>query len=163
MADLDWGVDLRAEALIARQIVGQPFVHSVTGDKHLWFRDLAPSGSTSLVVLASGPTQIAAAKSATYTLHMPSCYPYTNTIQYRVSWTGNATPVATPACRWQSGQGTCNADPTKDLAVALTWTVPGTYAISVVAVGDEHHRVFSPAPKPTQLTVTVGGSGGTTP
>jgi len=163
MADLDWGIDLRAEALIARQVVGQPFVHSVTGDKHLWFRDLASGGSTSLVVLASGPTQVAATKTAAYKVRMPSCYPYTNPVQYRVSWTGNATPAPTPSCKWQVGGGTCTFDPTKDLALSLTWSTPGSYALTVTAVGDDHHRIFQPAPKPTQLNVTVGTGGARAP
>jgi hypothetical protein len=159
-ADLDWGVDLRAEALIARKVVGPKYQHSVTGDKHLWFSDLAPGGSNALEVTVAGPAQVAAAKSATYKLRMPSCYPYTNAMQYRVAWTGSATPAATPSCRWQAGQGTCSGDPTKDLALGLTWSAPGSYTVTAVAVGDEHHRVFSPVPKPTRVNVAVGAPGG---
>jgi len=160
-ADLDWGVDLRAEALIARKVVGPKYQHSVTGDKHLWFRDLAPGGSTALVVTVGGPAQIAAAKAATYKVRMPSCYPYTNAVQYHVTWSGNATPATTAACRWQAGQGICTGDPTKDLALGLTWSAPGSYSVTVVAVGDEHRRVFAPAPKPTQVNVAVGPAGST--
>ena len=162
MADLDWGVDLRAEALIARQVVGPKYQHSVTGDKHLWFRDLMPGGSTALVASVNGPTQVAPTKAATYKVRMPSCYPFTNAVQYRLTWTGNATPAATPSCRWQVGQGTCTFDPTKDLALGLTWSGPGSYTITVVAIGDEHHRVFAPAPKPTQVNVTVGAGAAAT-
>ena len=163
-ADLDWGVDLRAEALIARQVIGQPYVHSVTGNKHLWFRDLA-GGSTSLVVLSSGPSQATVNKSATYSVRMPSCYPYTESIQYHVTWTGNATPTPTPACHWQSGSGNCSSDPATPLGIGLTWSAPGSYVVTVVAAGDDHHRVFTPAPTPTRIAVTVaaGGGGGSTP
>ena len=159
-ADLDWGVDLRAEALIARQVIGQPYVHSVTGNKHLWFRDLA-SGSTSLIVLSSGPSQVGVNKSATYSVRMPSCYPYTEAVHYRVTWTGNATPTSTPACHWQAGGGDCSSAPATPLAMGLTWSAPGSYVVTVVATSDEHHRVFTPAPKPTQIAVTVAASGGT--
>lgn len=163
MTDVDWGIDLRAEALIARKVIDPAYRHSMTGDRHVWFRDVAPGGSTSLVVLSSGPTQVAATKTATFKVRMPSCYPYTNTVQYRVSWTGNATPAASPSCKWQSGDGTCAFDPTKDLTLGFTWSTPGTYAITIVAVRDDHPRVFSPAPKPTQLNVTVAAAGGTAP
>ena len=159
-ADLDWGVDLRAEALIARQVIGQPYVHSVTGNKHLWFRDLM-GGSTSLVVLSSGPAQPAVNKSATYSVRMPSCYPFREPVVYHVTWTGNATATASPACRWQSGGGDCSSDPATPLGIGLTWSAPGSYVVTVVAVGDAHHRVFAPAPKPTQIAVTVAAAGGT--
>jgi hypothetical protein len=157
-ADLDWGVDLRAEALIARQVIGRPYVHSVTGDKHLWFRDLAPGGSSALVAVVDATAQAAVAQAAVYKVRMPSCYPYTNPVQYRVSWTGNASPAPAAACHWQAGQGTCTYDPTKDLAIALTWPAAGSYAVSVVPVGDDHHRTFQPAPPVTRVAVTVGAA-----
>lgn len=160
-ADLDWGIDLRAEALIARQVIGEPYVHSVTGNKHILFRDLMPGGSTSLVVLSSGPSHAAVNKSATYSVRMPSCYPYTENVQYRVTWTGSATPAATPACRWQSGGGNCSSDPAKPMSISLTWSAAGNYVVTIVAVGDDHYRVFAPAPKPTQIAVTVAATGGT--
>lgn len=162
-ADLDWGVNLRAEALVARQVVGKPYIDSLTGNKHLWFRDLAPGGSTALIVAANGPTQAVVAKQAAYKVRMPSCYPYPNAVKYHVSWTGNATAAANAACRWQSNGGDCTFDPTKDLAFGLTWSTAGSYAVSVVATGDDHHRVFAPAPKSTQVAVTVSTAGGGAP
>lgn len=160
LGDLDWGVDLRAEALILRKVIGQPFIHSVTGDKHLWFRDLAPGGSNGLVAEVSGGGPAAPGRAAGYKVKMPSCYPYTNPVQYRVAWTGSAAPAPTPQCKWQAGQGTCTADPTKDLVLGFTWPAAGSYSLTVVAVGDDHNRVFAPAPKPTLVTVPVAGAGG---
>jgi len=160
VADLDWGVDLRAEALVLRKVIGQPFVHSVTGDKHLWFRDLAPGGSNALVAEVNGARQATAGKAAVYKVRLPSCYPYTNPVLYRVSWTGNATPGATPQCQWQSGKGTCTFDPTKDLAIGFTWPTAGSYTLTVVPVSDDHQRTFTPAPPPTQVAITVGAAGG---
>lgn len=159
VGDLDWGVDLRAEALVVRKVVGRPLVHSVTGDKHLWFRDLAPGGSNALVAEVSGAAATAG-KAASYKVRMPSCFPYTNPVLYQVSWTGGATPAPVAQCRWQAGQGTCTADPTKELLLGFTWPAAGAYSLTVVAVSDDHHRVFAPAPAPTQVTVTVAPAGG---
>ncbi|HEY3746987.1 MAG TPA: hypothetical protein VGL17_12125 [Gemmatimonadaceae bacterium] len=161
-ADLDWGVELRAEALVAGQVVGNPYVHSVTGDKHLWFRDLAAGGSTALVVNVQGANTAAAAKPVSYRVKMPSCYPYTNKVQYRVSWTGGAAPSANSQCQWQAGKGlgTCQADPTRDLVINLTWPAAGNYSLTVVPVGDDHHRAFSSAPQITQIAVLAVPGGG---
>ncbi len=158
--DLDWGVDLRAEALVLRKVIGQPFVHSVTGDKHIWFRDLAPGGSNALVAGVDGAAQVTAGKAAVYNVKMPSCYPYTNPVRYRVTWTGNAAPGANPACQWQAGQGTCTFDPKKASPFTLTWSAAGSQTLTVVPVSDEHLRTFTPAPKQTQVSVTVAAAGG---
>ena len=159
-ADLDWGVELRAEALVAGQVVGNPYVHSVTGDKHLWFRDLAPGGSTALVANVQGAGTAAAAKPVSYRVKMPNCYPYSNRVLYQVSWTGGAMPANNPACQWQSNRnGTCQFDPAKDLLINLTWPSAGSYTLTVRPVSDEHHRTFSPAPQATQLAITVGTGG----
>ena len=154
-ADLDWGVELRAEALIASKVVGNPYVHSVTGDKHLWFRDLAPGGSTGLVANVEGATSAVATKPASYKVKMPRCYPFTNPVIYQVTWTGGATAGNNPACHWQAGRGTCEFDPTKDLSINLTWPAAGTNSVSVLPVSDTHHRTFTPVPQTTQIAVNV--------
>lgn len=158
-ADLDWGVELRAEALIANQVVGSPYVHSVTGDKHLWFRDLAPGGSTALVANVQSAGAAAAGRPVAYRVKMPTCYPYTNKVLYQVSWTGGATPTNNSACQWQPGRGVCQFDPTKDLPINLTWTNAGSYSLTVQPVSDDHHRTFTPAPQATQVVVTVAPGG----
>jgi hypothetical protein len=159
-ADLDWGVDLRAEALVLRKVVGQPFIYPVTGDKHLWFRDLAPGGSNALVAGVDGAAQVTAGKAAVYKVKMPSCYPYTNAVKYRVTWTGTAAPGANPQCQWLAGQGTCTFDPKKESPISLTWSAAGSQTLTVVPVSDAHLRTFTPAPTPTQLVITVVPAGG---
>jgi hypothetical protein len=154
-ADLDWGVDLRAEALAARQVIGNKYQRSVTGDKHILFRDLLPGGSTSLIANVTGPAQTAAKVPTLYKVRMPSCYPYTNTLKYRVTWTGSATPAPVSSCQWQAGQGTCSFDPIKELAFTLNWPAAGSFTVSVVPMSDDHNRVFSPPPKAGQVAVTV--------
>ena len=153
--DLDWGVELRAEALVLREVVGQPFIYPVMKDQHLWFRDLAPGGSTALVAAVDGAVTATAGTAAVYKVRMPSCYPYSETVHYRVAWTGKATPAPLPQCQWQAEQGTCTFDPKKDLPVSLTWPAAGSYSLTVVPVGDDHKRTFSPAPAPTQMTIVV--------
>ncbi|MGI8401233.1 MAG: hypothetical protein ACR2NS_06460, partial [Gemmatimonadaceae bacterium] len=158
-ADLDWGVELRAEALVANKVVGKPWVPSLIA-RHLWFRDLAPGGSTALIANVQGASTAAAAMAASYRVKMPTCYPYTDRVLYQVSWTGGATPANNPACQWQANRsGTCQFDPTKDLLINLTWPSPGSWSLTVRPVSDEHHRTFSPAPQATQVPITVGAGG----
>jgi len=160
-ADLDWGVKLRAEALVMGQVAGKPFVKSVTGDRHIMFRDLAGGGSTALMAVVDTATQVTAGKPAAYRVKMPSCYPYTTPVQYRVTWTGNAIAAPTAGCDWQ--KGICKSDPAKELVINLTWPTKGSYALTVAPVGDEHGagkgkqllRTFTPAPKATVLSVVV--------
>ena len=153
--DLDWGMDLRAEALIGGKVVGNSYVHRVTGSRqgHLWFRDLAPGGSTALVadVTASAAS---AAHPASLQVRMPSCYPYTEAVQYQVSWTGNAAPGTSPACQWSAGKGSCKYDPAKPLPLSLTWAQPGNYVVSVATVRDDHDRRFSQPARDIQVSVS---------
>jgi hypothetical protein len=154
-ADLDWGVELRAEVLMLRNVIGSPYVRRLMDERHLWFRDIAPGGSNALVpiVESTGPARSAAP--ATHRLKMPSCYPYNERVEYRITWSGNATPAPRSGCTWQSGRGTCKLDPAKEEVIALTWPTAGTYTLTVAAVGDGHDRTFTPVPRAASLSVTV--------
>jgi hypothetical protein len=161
-ADLDWGLELRAEALVLGKIVGNSYRTRLMDDKHLWFRDMAPGGSNALVAIVQSAGPAAAGKRADHTVRMPSCYPYTNRVKYQVSWTGGATPAPeaagkSPVCSWNAaqGSGTCSFAPKNDLVIGLVWPAAGNYTLTVTPVGDVHDRVFAPAPKPTQLNVRV--------
>ncbi|HWH51228.1 MAG TPA: hypothetical protein VN651_06765 [Gemmatimonadaceae bacterium] len=162
VADLDWGVDLRAEALIAGKVVGDKYQHSFTANKHLWFRDLAPGGSTALDVLVTPVGDAIANKPATYKMRMPTCYPYSGAVHYQVAWTGGGAPAPNPSCKWQANAGTCDFDSGKDLLISINWGTAGSRTLNVLAVGDKHDdalRTFSPAPKTTQVEVTVKPAG----
>lgn len=164
-ADLDWGVELRAEALVLGKIVGNSFRTKVMNDKHLWFRDLAPGGSNALMasVVSAGPA--VAGKPTDHKVKMPTCYPYTSRVTYEVSWTGGATPAPepargparSPACTWKpaGGGGTCTFNPAQEFAISLVWPAAGTHTLTVVPLKDAHDRVFTPAPKATQVIVSV--------
>lgn len=152
-ADLDWGVELRAEALVLGKIVGNSYRMKLMEDRHLWFRDLAPGGSNALAAVAESTGQATAGRQATYKVRMPSCYPYTAPVQYNVTWTGNAVPLPRSGCQWQAGRGTCKYDPAKELTISLTWPAAGTYSLGVTPVGDDHKRAFTTPP--TQLSVSV--------
>jgi hypothetical protein len=102
VADLDWGLDIRAEALAATKKVAYKKLkidvsHGTSGNNaHLYFKDLVQS--TGLVPVVTGASQTAAGQPAAYTITMPECYPYRNapdnTLQYRVTWTGGASANA---------------------------------------------------------------------
>lgn len=160
VADLDWGVMLRAEALAGGQRIGERWEYNgIMRDKHMWFRDLAASGSTALVPSVTAPAQFTAAQPAAVKVRMPSCYPYTDKVKYRLTWDGGATLKA-PAnvCSWQAGTGTCSFDPTKDLTLNVTWPNAGAFNLSVQLVEDDHNRRFLPVPQPLRLTATVGAA-----
>jgi hypothetical protein len=175
-ADLDWGVDFRAEALVGGQVVGNSWRREIIPheDNHIWFKDLIPGGSSALHAAIAGPAQAATGQPTAYKLSLPSCYPYDEDAKYRVTWTGNATPSATPAsaCSWQAGRGDCRADPARALDLRFAWPAEGSYALTAALIGDSH-RTFEPAPAATELAVAVtgapaatgtsaGGTGGTT-
>jgi len=171
-ADLDWGLELRAEALVLGKIVGNSYRTKLMNDKHLWFRDMAPGGSNALVAQVQSAGPAVAGKRADHRVKMPSCYPYTSRVKYQVSWTGGATPAPeaagtgrSPACSWDAAQrsGTCSFAPKNDLVISLVWPAAGNYTLTVTPVADAHDRVFTPSPKPTLVSVTVAPAGGGTP
>lgn len=111
VADLDWGLDIRAEALAAKKKVAhKSFKVNVSkgtsgSNAHLYFRDLAQS--TGLMPVVTGPQQAVAGQPAVFSFTMPECYPYRNaqdnTLQYRVSWTGGAAAgAAAPGAQAQA-------------------------------------------------------------
>lgn len=160
VADLDWGLMLRAEALAGGQRIGDRWEYSrLMRDKHMWFRDMAPSGSTALTPSVTAPAQFTAAQAAVVKVRMPSCYPYTDKVKYRLTWDGGAT-VAAPGnvCTWQAGSGSCSFDPTKDLTLSVSWPNAGAFNLSVQLVEDEHNRRFLPVPQPLRLNATVGAA-----
>lgn len=161
-ADLDWGVELRAEALVMGKIVGESYRQKLMDEKHLWFRDMAPGGSNALVAVVEPVGPAMSGKRTDHKVRMPSCYPYDSRVTYQVSWTGGAVPspersARNSACTWQPAQskGTCTFDPATDFLISLIWPTPGDWALTVVPVRDAHDRVFTPTPAPTRVGVTV--------
>lgn len=158
-ADLDWGVDFRAEALVGGKVVGNSYRQEIAGENHIWFKDLVPGGSSALRAAIAGPAEAATGQPTAYKLRMPSCYPYDEDTKYRVTWTGNAAPSAVPtsACDWEPGGGECEFDPERELELRLAWPAEGNYSLTAAVVGDEH-RTFEPAPLPTEHAVAVTGA-----
>jgi len=156
--DLDWGIELRAEALVANKKVGNSFIKPLMRDEHLWFQDLVQSGSTALTASVEGLTQASAGKPVAYKLKMHPCYLYTEVVHYDLAWTGAATPTPAVGCTWQAGRGACSGDPRKDTAINLTWPSPGQYTVTVTAVRDDHKRVFKEPPTQVNINVQAGGA-----
>jgi hypothetical protein len=156
VADLDWGVMLRAEALAGGQRIGNRWEYDgLMRDKHMWFRDLAPGGSTALVPTVVAPTQFTVAQPAVVKVRMPSCYPYSDKVEYRLTWDGGATLTAPKnVCSFQAGSATCSFDPAQDLTLGIVWPTAGAFNLSVQLVEDAHRR-FAPAPPPMRLSATV--------
>jgi len=114
-ADLDWGIELRSEALVANKIVAEaPRIQLVPADKkHLYFKDLA--NSTALIPSLAGTLQPAAGQPASYKTKMPDCYPYTDPVEYRVNWTGGATAINS-----SSSKTSRDGKPAATAAIALS-------------------------------------------
>jgi hypothetical protein len=168
-ADLDWGIELRAEALAGGQKVAEKKWE--LREDHLYFKDLA--NSTALMPNIAGTFQPPLGQPAAYTIKMPQCYPYSDSMEYEVRWTGGASattgapkrgaaqgsaPVlraAAPSnCTLQAGQGTCQGAPLNSISFNLAWPVAGDYRLMVVPVEDTHGRKFD-ASRATEMTVTV--------
>jgi hypothetical protein len=148
-ADLDWGLDLRAE-LLAVQLPDPKlkvmWTHAWALLKperqFLWFKDLAPGGSNALGAGVTGATQVAVNKPAAYKLNMHPCYPYNEDVQYQLTWTGDAMPTAHPGCTWQAGRGTCWMNPVKGSDIHLLWNKTGANTLAVTPIRDKYGRVF---------------------
>lgn len=156
-ADLDWGINLRAEALAGGKRIGDRWETRVMKDRHIWFRDMAPGGSSALVAEVTGPAQTAVAQPTMVTVKMPTCYPYPDKVTYRVTWTGGATPAGPSNCQLSSGTLSCVADPTQPLALSFRWPAAGAQSVSVQLMRDEH-RAFTPALAAGQLNISVAGA-----
>lgn len=157
-ADLDWGVRLRAEALAGGKVVGKRWETDVlkSKDNHLWFKDLAQGGSSALQPSVTVPSAAQASQRTDFRVRMPTCYPYTEKVQYEIVWTGNATPTGA-GCSWQAGRGTCWFDPAQDLPFSLTWSSAGSYSVSVMLKQDEHRPFGSLHRAQHNVAVTAGG------
>lgn len=175
-ADLDWGLELRAEALVGNKKVGEKKWNLL--QRHIAFRDLAHSNA--LVPAVSAGAQLVSGEPIPFAMQMPACYPYTDPIEYRVRWSGgavasngvpaNSAPLRTPAilaasrkqpasapgnCTTMADQSDCWGNPLQPTALTLVWPSPGNYALSVTAVGDKHGRKFdSGASAQAQITVS---------
>jgi hypothetical protein len=159
-ADLDWAIELRAEALVATRRMGNPLLVQLMKPEHLWFKDLVASGSTALALGVDGLRQVPVGQPAAYRLKTRPCYPYTDAVEYRLSWTGRAVPTPVSGCTWQSGHGTCRSDPRHEATIHLSWPSAGQYQLTVAPVKDAHGRVFSPNPTQVDVDVQAGGSSG---
>ena len=136
VADLDWGLDIRAEALASsKQVAHKKFHIDVSrgtsgNNAHLYFKDLEQS--TGLVPIVTGASQAAVGQAAAYTITMPECYPYRdaqdNTLRYRVTWTGGASVSAgAPA----------SAQDSKRVGAGLTGTSGGSASGTCTFLGGQ--------------------------
>jgi hypothetical protein len=110
-ADLDWGIDLRAEALMLGKQVGQTFIRRLVSQnppKHIAFWDLAHS--TALLPRVQGLTQASMGQPALYQIKMPACYPYPDKVRYQVAWTGGATASSSASGTTATARGMVRPD-----------------------------------------------------
>jgi hypothetical protein len=180
-ADLDWGIDLRAEALVGTDKVGESHIDLTKG--HILFKDLAHSNA--LIPSLAGPAQGSVSQPALFNVKMPACYPYHDEIEYRGQWTGGAT-ASTPApatgsgfasvkpaglalgptqknigiggtssslCTIESGEADCWNNPSAATTLDLAWPSAGAYSVTVVPVRDKHGRVFNAQAAQTDITI----------
>ena len=171
-ADLDWGIEVRAEARAGgREVEGKRWRLQ---QEHLLFQDLADS--TALVPAIAGASQAAAGQPAAFRFRMPGCYPYAEVLRYEARWTGNASAPAMPQatlaralpgqrsssaphatntdCAVQAGQGSCRGAPSRDMQLVLAWSAGGDYRLTITAVEDAHGRRFEAAPAEWAIRVS---------
>ena len=171
-ADLDWGIEFRAEALVAGEQVAE-YVKEVMARRHIWFGDIAPGGSTAMSPAVKGPSQVAVGAAAEYQFQSRPCYPYAEAVDYRVTWAGGAAPSAQQAggarrvsmrpgggtaasstCDMSGASGSCTLKPGAGGAVSLAWPQAGAHSVTVTPLRDRHGREFK-SDRATQLNVNV--------
>ena len=175
--DLDWGLEFRAEALVAGEQVAS-HIERVMKDRHIAFSDIAPGGSTAISPGLSGPVQLAAGAHGAFVLKSRACHPFNDAVDYRLTWTGNAAPTtastaapvrlptglgrqavpgaspASPACTWESGAALCKLKRGTDAAFTLAWPQAGSYTVTATPLRDTHGREFR-ADRATQMSINV--------
>lgn len=87
-ADVDWGIDLRGEVLAGDQLLWHSNWPPIKAREHLLFKPLAPSNA--LIPAIAGTTQAPLGQPAAFKVKMPTCFPYTDQMEYHVQWTGGA-------------------------------------------------------------------------
>jgi hypothetical protein len=168
-ADFDSGIEALAEAKAGPVQVGSK--HWKDDQRHIAFRDLAHS--TALQPDVSGKTEAVARQPVALQLKMPSCYPYSEAVEYQLDWAvdgasrdaGRATAASVTkiggssgaGCSLGSDSGRCSGDPHKSTLVNLAFPGVGSYPVRVSLIRDAHGRDFSGAPA-TQHVVTVTGA-----
>lgn len=190
-SDLDWGIELRAEALVAEKKVAEKDWKLL--QRHLYFKDLA--NSTALIPVLSGAAQPSPGQPAVYTVKMPACYPYSDPVEYGISWTGGAvgasasvpdssstvgrlpdvserklagkpasqtTGSTSSSCTLQPALGQCWSDPAKNASVGLVWPSVGSFVVTATPLRDQHGRKFDPA-RTAQVSVNVQQAGVNSP
>lgn len=157
--DVDWDLKLRTELALIGYPIGNPAINTLYGRHHLWYEDLWPGGSNALDAIIAAPAGVQSGKPATFKVSMPTCYPYTDKVIYKVAWTGGATEAnVAPSTDCSTGlnPGLCTAAPAKPFGVDFTWPTGGSDTLTVIPVSDAHGRVFKTA-QPTQVNVNVQG------
>ncbi len=138
---LDWQVSLTAEAAA---LGGSPKKWNnlwSSARKHIKFWDLI--GSSAARPILTGPTSVAKNSTAAYTAKMRPCWPYSNTVTYKVAWgDGSTTNNLTGAP--QTAVGTSKA-----------WSSAGAKSVQLTAVSDSFGRQLNQV---TTRTVQVNGS-----
>jgi len=167
-ADFDSGVEALAEAKAGPVQVGSK--HWKDDQHHIAFKDLAHS--TGLQPDVTGKSDAMAGQPVALRIGMPSCYPYSEAVEYQIDWAvdrtsrdaGRATAAnvtkiggSTGAnCSLGADSGRCSGDPRKGTLVNLVFPGAGSYPVRVSPIRDTHGRDFSGVPA-TQHVVTVTG------
>ena len=171
-ADLDWGIEFRAEGLVAGEQVAA-HVDEVMKRRHIAFSDIAPGGSTALSPSLSGPVQLAAGSPGAFVLKSRPCHPFSDAVDYQLTWSGSApapsstapvrlpvgqigkaAPPASSACTWGSGTATCKLKPGTDAPFTLAWPQAGAYTLTATPLRDAHGREFR-AERAIQMNINV--------
>jgi hypothetical protein len=140
--DLDWQVWVTAQAdsFLTKEKRWKLF--DIFGRRHIAFWDLI--GSSALHPQLWGPATAPVNTSQLYSLKMRPCWPYPDSVDYRLSWgDGVQTPYSGPAPSW--------------VQASHVWASPGTKRLDLVALRDSHGRHLD---KTTTRNVEVTGVGG---
>lgn len=110
-----------------------------TPQYHLAFWSLADSTALSPMLGGSSTATLGAVQS--YTAKMRPCYPYPDTVNYRLVW-------------GDGSSSSLHGSPQTGASANHAWSAPGTKTLTLTARGDMHGRTFE---RSTSRNVTVTG------
>lgn len=141
--DLDWQVHLtgQARAFGMSPTKWNDLWH--TSRKHIGFWNLG--GSNGHVPMLGGSSTAVAGMAQTYTAKMRPCWPYTDSVNYKLTW-GNGTTM------------TGSSAPKTAKSFTNTWSTANTYTMGLTAQNDAHGRALNGV---TNRSVQVNAPTGT--
>jgi hypothetical protein len=137
--DLDWQMKVVGQASLLGDATNPWYIYT-SPRWHIDFWDLI--GSDAIRPMLVGPASVPVNSSQRYDTKMRPCWPYSETVDYRLDW-GDGTSAS------------LSGAPISFVSANKSWPVAGPENVAATALRDAHGRQFD---KATDRTIQVGGT-----